>query len=74
MSPYATRPVFASPRRCVLLLFAVAPRRSPPLSVDMAQRLSRIFGNSPQFWLNTQQAVDLWDTFEARSMKTQAAA
>ena len=37
-----------------------------PISVDMAQRLSRIFGNSPQFWLNMQQAVDLWDTAEAR--------
>jgi antitoxin HigA-1 len=23
-----------------------------PISVDMAQRLSRILGNSPQFWLN----------------------
>ena len=26
----------------------------------MALRLSRLFGNSPQFWLNAQQAVDLW--------------
>jgi addiction module HigA family antidote len=37
-----------------------------PLSVDMAQRLSRIFGNSPRFWLNMQQAVDLWDSSEAK--------
>jgi addiction module HigA family antidote len=37
-----------------------------PLSVDMAQRLSRIFGNSPEFWLNMQQAVDLWDSLEAK--------
>jgi len=37
-----------------------------PISVDMAQRLSRILGNSPQFWLNMQQAVDLWDTSEAK--------
>jgi len=37
-----------------------------PLSVDMAQRLSRIFGNSPEFWLNMQQAVDLWDTSESK--------
>jgi len=36
------------------------------ISVDMAQRLSRILGNSPQFWLNMQQAVDLWDTSEAK--------
>ena len=28
----------------------------------MALRLSRLFGNSPQFWLNAQQAVDLWQS------------
>lgn len=28
----------------------------------MALRLSRFFGNSPQFWLNAQQAVDLWQS------------
>jgi plasmid maintenance system antidote protein VapI len=27
----------------------------------MALRLSRLFGNSPEFWLNAQRAVDLWD-------------
>lgn len=37
-----------------------------PITVDMAQRLSRILGNHPQFWLNMQQAVDLWDTAEKR--------
>jgi antitoxin HigA-1 len=36
------------------------------ISVDMAQRLSRILGNNPQFWLNMQQAVDLWDTAEEK--------
>jgi plasmid maintenance system antidote protein VapI len=25
----------------------------------MALRLSRLFGNSPEFWLNAQRAVDL---------------
>ncbi len=30
------------------------------LSPEMALRLARLFGNSPQFWLNAQQAVDLW--------------
>ena len=30
------------------------------LSPAMALRLSRLFGNSPEFWLNTQWAVDLW--------------
>lgn len=26
----------------------------------MALRLSRLFGNSPEFWLNAQHARDLW--------------
>lgn len=34
-------------------------RRS--LSPEMALRLSALFGNSPEFWLNAQRAVDLWD-------------
>src|SRR3972149_9799480 len=34
-------------------------RRS--LSPEMALRLSRLFGNSPEFWLNAQRAVDLWE-------------
>ncbi len=31
------------------------------LSPEMALRLSRLFSNSPEFRLNTQRAVDLWD-------------
>jgi antitoxin HigA-1 len=27
----------------------------------MALRLARLFGNSPDFWLNSQRAVDLWE-------------
>jgi plasmid maintenance system antidote protein VapI len=27
----------------------------------MALRLARLFGNTPEFWLNAQRAVDLWD-------------
>ncbi|MBN1858823.1 HigA family addiction module antidote protein [Candidatus Bipolaricaulota bacterium] len=34
-------------------------RRS--VSPKMALRLSRLFGNAPEFWLNAQRAVDLWD-------------
>jgi len=34
-------------------------RRS--VSPEMALRLSRLFGNSAEFWLNAQRAVDLWD-------------
>ena len=33
-------------------------RRS--VSPEMALRLGRFFGNSPRFWLNAQQAHDLW--------------
>jgi len=37
-----------------------------PVTIDMACRLARAFGNSPQFWLNMQQAVDIWDANQAR--------
>ena len=30
------------------------------VSPAMALRLSRLFGNTPEFWLNAQRAVDLW--------------
>jgi len=39
------------------------------VSPEMALRLSRLFGNSPEFWLNAQRAVDLWNA--ARAIKTQ---
>lgn len=38
-------------------------RRS--VSPEMALRLARLFGNSPEFWLNAQRAVDLWDVAQA---------
>jgi antitoxin HigA-1 len=28
---------------------------------EMALRLSKLFGNSPEFWLNLQRSVDLWE-------------
>lgn len=31
------------------------------LTAAMALRLSRYFGNSPEFWLNAQREVDLWE-------------
>jgi len=34
-------------------------RRS--VSPEMALRLAKLFGNTPEFWLNAQRAVDLWD-------------
>ena len=41
------------------------------VSPEMALRLSRLFGNSPEFWLNAQRAVDLWDA--AQSIKDDVA-
>lgn len=35
------------------------------VSPEMALRLARLFGNTPEFWLNAQRAVDLWDAAEA---------
>jgi len=35
-------------------------RERRALSPEMAIRLSRLFNNSPEFWLNAQRAVDLW--------------
>lgn len=37
----------------------IRERRS--VSPEMGLRLARLFGNSPEFWLNAQRAVDLWD-------------
>ena len=35
------------------------------VSPEMALRLGRLFGNSPEFWMNAQRAVDLWDAKQA---------
>ena len=35
-------------------------RERRAVSPEMALRLARLFGNSPEFCLNAQQAVDLW--------------
>ena len=43
-------------------------RERRAVSPEMALRLSRLFGNSSEFWLNAQRAVDLWDA--ARNMKS----
>lgn len=36
-------------------------RERRALSPEMALRLAKLFRNSPEFWLNAQRAVDLWD-------------
>lgn len=40
-------------------------RERRAVSPEMALRLGRLFGNSPEFWLNAQRAVDLWDAGQA---------
>ena len=40
-------------------------RERRAVSPEMALRLSRLFGNSPEFWLNAQRAVDLWEAGKA---------
>jgi addiction module HigA family antidote len=40
-------------------------RERRAISPEMALRLARLFGNSPEFWLNAQRAVDLWDASQA---------
>lgn len=34
------------------------------LSSDMALRLARLFGTTPQYWMNLQRGIDLWDSLE----------
>ena len=40
-------------------------RERRAVTPEMALRLSRLFGNTPEFWLNAQRAVDLWDAARA---------
>ena len=42
-------------------------RRS--ISPAMALMLSRLFGNSPEFWLNAQRALDLWEEKKRQEKK-----
>lgn len=42
-------------------------RERRAVSPEMALRLSRLFGNSAEFWVNAQRAVDLWDSAQAIS-------
>lgn len=46
-------------------------RERRAVSPEMAIRLARLFGNPPQFWLNAQREVDLWQA--ERSLKRQGA-
>lgn len=46
-------------------------RERRAVSPEMALRLGRLFGNSPEFWLNAQRAIDLWTA--AQSVKDEVA-
>ena len=37
----------------------------------MALRLARLFGNSAEFWLNAQRAVDLWEAEQSLGEKVE---
>lgn len=39
-------------------------RERRAVSPEMALRLAKVFGTTPQYWLNIQRNVDLWDSFE----------
>ena len=40
-------------------------RERRAISPEMAIRLARLFGNTAEFWLNAQRAIDLWDAEKA---------
>lgn len=40
-------------------------RERRAVSREIALRLARLFSNTPEFWLNAQRAVDLWDASQA---------
>lgn len=35
------------------------------ITADTALMLARVFGNSPEFWLNTQRRMDLWEALHS---------
>jgi addiction module HigA family antidote len=45
------------------------------VTADTALILARVFGNSPDFWLNTQRRTDLWEALHtpSRRMRIQRA-
>ncbi len=46
-------------------------RERRAVSTEMALRLGKLFGTTPEFWLNLQRNVDLWDA--ARGLKREIA-
>ena len=37
-----------------------------PVTTDMAHRLARFLKTTPEVWIRLQEAVDLWDTLQAK--------
>jgi antitoxin HigA-1 len=46
-------------------------RERRAVSPEMALRLGKLFGTSPEFWLNLQRNVDLWEA--TRGLKSKIA-
>lgn len=46
-------------------------RERRALSPEMALRLGKLFGTTPEYWLNLQRNVDLWDA--ARGLRKEIA-
>lgn len=46
-------------------------RERRAVSTEMALRLARLFGNTPEFWLNAQRAIDLWEASRALKKSVQ---
>lgn len=40
-------------------------RERRALTPDVAHRLARVFKTTPEFWMNLQQAVDIWEALSA---------
>lgn len=47
-------------------------REKRNLSPDMCLRLARLFGTTPQFWMNMQAKVDLWNALDLHSADIEA--
>ncbi|MDO4183562.1 MAG: HigA family addiction module antitoxin [Coriobacteriia bacterium] len=42
------------------------------VSPEMALRLGKLFGTTPQYWLNLQRNVDLWDSLQLNQESIEA--
>ena len=40
-------------------------RERRPVNPDLAHRLARVLNTTPEFWLRLQEAVDIWDAWQA---------